>query len=541
MKEKKQDGTIKIAIVGLGINGIMHLKGFSLLKDCSVVAICDTNKKAQQNALNLLGDKSILVTSNYKELCKIKELDAVCISTPTYLHVPIALTMLEAGKHIFLEKPIAPTIEECDLLIERAFETDKIVQVGLVYRYSNLYRTVAKMVERGDFNNVMMAYCKEYRDNFPTQWFFETKKSGGAILDKNCHHFDLFNWYIRSKAKKVYAIGGQHVVKGKKHKVNCAYAPDHNAIIKNPDIVDNAFVLIEYENEARANLGLCMYEVEPIEGLEIGIIGDNGAHLIAKRDATLIVGGGPLGEIREVLVDYQSDNKGIGHIGSYVQHVEFIECIKLHKLPFANLLSARPSMTIAMAAEKSIKEGREVFIKEFDNPTISRLLKIYEKELLQTSPEPLPAPRPKKEKKLSREQLILNTFIDLIRLLIGKRPRWQVEPFGEEIIKMTVKKFNASQKFKRKIRGLTTVLSFEYPDKPKVFIHINNGEMNIIPPHQAEEKIKIIFSPKGWENLQLGDSPYKLFLTGQIRAVGDVNKLMPYADAFIELSKMLGK
>lgn len=538
--EKCSDGIFNIGIVGLGINGMMHLNGFARLPDSRVAAICDLDSGLREKALGVLKDDSVFSTADYKKLCDMEELDAVCVCTPTYFHVPIAIRAMDRGKDVFLEKPIAPTIAECDRVIEHAFGLGKVVEIGLVYRYCNLYRTVAQMVERGDFGDVMMAYCKEYRDNFPTQWFFETAKSGGALLDKDCHHFDLFSWFIRSKPVKVYAMGGQHVVKGKRIKVNCGYAPDPNLIIKNPDIVDHAFVLIEYANKARANLGLCMYEVEPVEGLEIGIMGSNGVHALAKRDAVLTVGGGPQGDIHEVPVDYISDNHGIGHIGADVQHIEFLECMRTRKLPFANLLNARESMVIAMAAERSIREKREVFIEEFDNPKVTALLRKYAKEFKKPSPAPLPPPAPKKEKKPSREQLILDTFNELVRLILGKPPRGEALPFSPELFDAALKRLNENPKYKKLSKGLTAVVSFQYPDKPKVTASIDNGRIEVVSPRiHAKEDVTVTFTAKGWESLQAGDSPYKLVLTGHMKIAGDVNKLAPYADAFVELGKML--
>lgn len=537
-KKKASESKFNIGIIGLGINGLMHMNGFNVLPNSRVAAICDPDDSAMKRAAGMLQDDSVVQTKDYREVCRMKNIDAIAVCTPTYAHAPIALLALENKKDILLEKPIAPTIKAVDKLIEKAFETDRVIQVGLVYRYCNLYRTVAQMVERGDFGSVMMAYCKEYRDNFPTQWFFETSKSGGALLDKDCHHFDLFSWFIRSRAKKVYAMGGRHVVKGKSVKINCGYAPDKDYMIKNPDIVDHAFVLIEYENKARANLGLCMYEAEPLEGLEIGIIGDNGAHAIAKRDVTIVAGGGPLGEMREVAVDYYYDNLGIGHIGAHVQHVEFTQCMENRSLPYANLLLARDSMVIAMSAELSIEEGREVFIEEFDNRNVDGLLKKYKKQMSAPSPRPLPPPPRKREKKPTREKEIIETFINLVRLIMGKRPLGAAAPFEPEIFRKAAEKLNADQKYLKMAKGLSTVISFKYPNQAPVVLDIKEGRMEIAHGNYVEEAT-VTLTERGWENLQSGDNLTTLFLSGQIKVEGKLDKLQPYTHVFVEVGKAL--
>ncbi len=365
---------IKIGIIGVGIMGLSHCIGFDRLPDCQVVAVADSDEKQLAISQNAFKKSSPRFFTDYKELLEMNEVDAVVIATPSYFHTQITIDALNAKKDIFLEKPIAQTIEAIDKIIKIFANTDLILQVGLVYRYSNLYRTIAHLIEKDIFGNIMMAYCKEYRDNFPSHWFFDENISGGAILDKNCHHFDLFSWFIRSPPISVFAMGGQHVVKHG-HTIQCSYSTHKGEVLKNPTIVDHANVLINYENGAKGNLGLCMYEIQPIGGLEIGIIGDNGAWALAKNDSKFIIAGGLIGKVKEVEIDYYSDNERIGHIGCQTERREFLKCVKTRTQPYANLLIGRESCVVSLAAEKSIKEGRIVSISEFANPEIDAIFK----------------------------------------------------------------------------------------------------------------------------------------------------------------------
>lgn len=242
---------------------------------------------------------------------------------------------------------------------------------------------MAHLIEKGTFGNVLMAYCKEYRDNFPSHWFFDETQSGGAILDKNCHHFDLFSWFIRSPPKKVYAMGGQHLYRTG-HKIQCAYSTLQGESLTDPTIVDHANILIEYENGAKGDLGLCMYEIEPVEGLEIGIMGDNGSWALAKKDTKLTIAGGSVGKTKEIIVDYYSDNERVGHIGSQTERREFLKCVRSRERPYANLSIAREACVISFAAEKSIKEGRVVSISEFANPEVDAIFQKlgYKKQII---------------------------------------------------------------------------------------------------------------------------------------------------------------
>ena len=392
---------INIGIVGIGTHGLDHCRGFDRLSECRVLAIADPNENQLEISQKVFRKNSPHLFTDYKDLLKMSEVHAIVIATPTIFHTQIAIDALKVNKDVFLEKPIASTITETDKIIKAYVNTNRILQVGLVYRYSNLYRTMAHLIEKGIFGNVMMAYCKEFLDNFPSPWFFDETQSGGAILDKNCHHFDLFNWFIRSPPKKVFAMGGQHTYKPG-HKIQCHFSSYKEEPLKNPTIVDHANVLIEYENGAKGNLGLCMYEIRPIEGLEIGIIGDNGAWALAKDDSKLIIAGGPVGGKKEVKVDYYSDNEGLVHIGVQSERRAFLECVKTRKQPYANLSIARESCIVAFAAEKSIREGRIVSISEFFNPEVDAVFKKLGYDRLPKTPSVFSLETPQLKLKLKK-------------------------------------------------------------------------------------------------------------------------------------------
>ena len=527
---------IRIGIIGLGENGTMHMRGLEKIEGCEIAAVCDTSPERIEMAQGLLPDRDIPGFRTHKSMIKNADLDAVAVCTPTFKHTPIARDALEAGLDVMLEKPIAPTLEETDAFIIDAFKTDRIVQVGLVYRYSNLFRTVAQMAERGDFGNVMMTYCKEYRDNFPTQWFFETKKSGGAILDKDCHHFDLFSWFIRSAPLRVFAMGGQHVVRGKRVKINCAYAPDPDLMLKNPDIVDHANVLIEYENGAKGNLGLCMYEVEPIEGLEIGLMGDNGTHALAKKDIVLTAGGGPLGEVAEIPVDYFNDNQGIGHIGCQIQHQEFVDCIRDRSLPFANLMLARESMVISMAAERSIEEGRVVEIKEYRNPGIERIRKKHAKELSRPTPDPQKPPRVEVPKELSPQEELLQTLLTLVKMVFRPKVKGRYKEFSPELFRKVADKLNKNKKYLKLSRGMNARVAFEGPDGQTAMAEFRDGKVYPVPFKEAHAEAKVQFTKEGWKELFGNSNVQALVMQRKIIVSGRIAALRPYTEALLEIT-----
>lgn len=362
---------IRMAFIGVGDMGAAHCLGFDVLDDCEVRYICDVDDANIQRTLEDLVNSKPTVCSDYRELVEKDDIDAVVISVPNFMHKEIAVSFLDAGKHVLLEKPIANTLEAADAIIEAAERNNRILQIGLVYRYSSLYRRMAKEVQEGRLGEVKMMWCKEFRDPFPpTDWFYDKNKSGGALVEKDCHHFDIFNWMIGSRPRRVFASGGQHVIKkGQDNLITNSYTHYPPKVISDPSIVDHAFVIIDYENGSKANLGLCMY-LNPKnlmdEGLEIGLIGDNGAQMIAKNDRTLDIVGGGSAIKDHVEVDVALDSINGGHIGGQRQRIEFLKCIQEGIPPFCDAKVGRDALLIALAAEKSIQEERYVYIDELE-------------------------------------------------------------------------------------------------------------------------------------------------------------------------------
>lgn len=360
---------LRMAFIGVGDMGSHHCIGFDLLPECTVNYICDMNRANVDRTLAELKNGNPVIVADYKELLHKEDIDAVVISVPNYLHREVAVAFLEAGKHVFLEKPVAHTLEDCNAIIEAAEANNRILQIGLVYRYSNVYRRMAEELERGRLGDVKLMWCKEFRDPFPpTEWFYDKKKSGGALVEKDCHHFDIFNWMIGSKPVRVFANGGQHVMKqGQPNLITNSYSHYPAKPIDNVSIVDHAWVTIEYENGSKANLGLCMY-LKPRnlmgDGLEIGLIGENGGQMVAKNDKTIDIVGGHNFTRDHLDIDVTSDSIMGGHTGGQTQRIEFVKSVKEGKQPFASAYVGRDALLIALAAEKSIVEERYVYVNE---------------------------------------------------------------------------------------------------------------------------------------------------------------------------------
>jgi predicted dehydrogenase len=272
---------VRLGIIGVGDMGGYHTLGFSALDAARVVAIADLDAARMDELLAEIPEQEVARHTDYRQLLRRDDIEAVVVAVPQYLHREVTLAALDAGLDVLLEKPMAPTVAEADEIIAAHRQTDRIMQIGLEYRYAGLYRRMAEMCTAGEYGQTRMMWCNEMRENFPPrEWFYDKARSGGAIMDKCVHYFDLFNWMIGARPRRVIGTGGQHVIRqGEPHLVECTYSFWEPAVIADSTILDHAWVTVEYENGARANLGLCMYLKAPYDGPQIGAITDAGGRV----------------------------------------------------------------------------------------------------------------------------------------------------------------------------------------------------------------------------------------------------------------------
>ncbi|MBI1290839.1 gfo/Idh/MocA family oxidoreductase [bacterium] len=351
----------RLAVIGLGDMGSAHARGFDQLENCHVVATVDLNPSGVPQHATEWRHGLPRHYTNYREMLEREKPEAVVVAVPDLLHREVSEAVLHAGCDLLLEKPVATTLADTDAIIALAAEKNKLLQIGLVYRYSNFYRRMAELGAQPG-HEVTLMWCKELRQPFPQRpWFYSQHATGGTIVEKDCHHFDIFNWVIGSRAVRVFATGGQHRWKSGSE-IACNYCPDPPRVIEQIDTVDHALVTVDYENGARACLILCMYltpqNVMP-EGLEIGAIARSGRQICAYGDSRMGVGG--IGEpFTWETIDMKGDNDGLGHIGCQEQRRDFLRCLDERRTPLADGKVGRDSLAIALAAEQSIREMRPI-------------------------------------------------------------------------------------------------------------------------------------------------------------------------------------
>ena len=128
-------GKVRLGVIGLGWAGREHLKGYLKCGNAEPIAICDFDKDLLREVATTYNVRKTY--TDYRELLADEDIDAVSICLPNYLHCPVTVEALDAGKHVICEKPPALNAEEAQLMADRAEENGKILMYAMVMRFSS--------------------------------------------------------------------------------------------------------------------------------------------------------------------------------------------------------------------------------------------------------------------------------------------------------------------------------------------------------------------------------------------------------------------
>lgn len=224
-----------------------------------------------------------------------------------------------------------------------------MLMIGHELRYSPYFQKIKESVSSGEIGRPRMVWCREFRGPFQKKsddWIQDASKSGGALLDKNCHHFDLMNWWVGAHPKRVSAFGGVAA--------KTRIAGEHQ-------ILDHATVSFEYENSVLGTLQLCMFAPDlQGEDLVMSVIGDEGAIETRISKIQLLVWKHKSAK-RGPKVYQIAAKRGEGwgnHLGFDEIHEAFVAAVKKRKRPLTGVRDCLDGTLLAIAAEKAVKLGK---------------------------------------------------------------------------------------------------------------------------------------------------------------------------------------
>ncbi|MDD1780187.1 Gfo/Idh/MocA family oxidoreductase [Enterovibrio sp. ZSDZ35] len=370
-------GLVRYGILGCGMMGQEHIRNIQLLDNAEVTVLADPNIQMRTLAHQLVPTARIV--DGIDALLNSDDIDALVIATPNYQHVEQLLTLIEclssAGQPlpILIEKPICTRLEEVSLLLDAANNYDAPIWVAMEYRYMPPVSQLLSLIRQGEIGRGHLFSIREHRFPFlekVNDWNRFNRKTGGTLVEKCCHFFDLMRLMTEANAVRVYASGSQAV-----NHLDETYDGE------TPDILDNAFVTVEFDNGARANLELCMFAEGATYQEEISAIGDQGKVecLVPGPDRFWpkeTLGNAPVAKVIssprfpkgprsvEVPVDPTLLEAGDHNGSTFYQHQKFQCAIWGEQTVEVSLVDGLKAVVIGLAAQASIKEKRVIALKE---------------------------------------------------------------------------------------------------------------------------------------------------------------------------------
>ena len=196
-------------------------------EDVKIIAVCDTDSAARDKAQSVAQDDNPRSYTDYRKLLAQSDVDAVLVATPCYLHAEMAAAALDAGKHVYCEKPLAITPGQVKLAVKAARKSDKVFQVGLQSRNSPMMREVVNQIHNKNIIGRPFV-VKAQRNSTPSRpgtrveggsgqrrkrpaWYEDVKQSGDLIVENAIHNIDVCNWLAGSRPVSVYGHGKRYL------------------------------------------------------------------------------------------------------------------------------------------------------------------------------------------------------------------------------------------------------------------------------------------------------------------------------------------
>lgn len=356
-----ETNAIRYGVIGTGMMGIEHIANILALDSATVTAVADIEPASLATGVAVAG-ADVVAFADHRELLASARCDAIVVVTPDHTHVDVVNDVLATDCHVLIEKPLCTTVADCERLVARAAARppETITWVGLEYRYMPAAAELIRLVHDGAVGRPRMVAMREHRYPFLPKvgaWNRLTANTGGTLVEKTCHFFDLMNVVLQERPVRVMASGAQDV----NHL-------DEVVDGRPADILDNAFVIVDYPSGARAMLDLCMFADATHNQEELSVVGDAGKVEALIPDGWVRVG--RRGEHAIGHVDsFRADESEIAHVGlhhgsSYVEHQHFAAAIRAGGPAEVTVTDGLWSVAMGVAAHRSIELGRPVELNE---------------------------------------------------------------------------------------------------------------------------------------------------------------------------------
>ncbi len=361
--------TLRYGIIGCGMMGQEHIRNIQLLPDAAITAIVEPDAGMRATILTLV--PNVDFEPSIDALLARHDLDALLIASPNFMHAEQLLRIFQQTTlPVLVEKPLVTDVADIPRIRQAAEQHPSPVWVAMEYRYMPPVAALLNEINKQTHGHTKQFSIREHRFPFlekVNDWNRFNKNTGGTLVEKCCHFFDLMRLQAGSEAIRVFASGGQDV----NHL-------DERYNGQQPDILDNAFVIVDFANGQRALLELCMFAEGSEYQEELCAVGEK-AKLEAKvpgpgRFWNTDLGPAPVPKLiisprrptgpveTPIPVDPTLLAAGDHNGSTYYQHLGFYKAVTEGAPVQVSIDDGLKAVVLGLAAQESIKTGQAMTI-----------------------------------------------------------------------------------------------------------------------------------------------------------------------------------
>ncbi len=344
--------TVRVGVIGCGkiaerasLPNVVNYK-----EKAEIKVLCDIEEskaKALKDKFELSG---VDIVNDWKKLVTRKDIDAVFVDTPNYLHEEMTVGAAENGKHILVEKPITITMKAADNMIKAAKKSGVYLMVEQTHRFNPVHQAAKSVLESGILGKIHNLRGRighagpEYWSEGKAHWFYDKSKSGGgAMVDIGVHITDLIRWFADKKITEVFAT--------------------IRTIEKPIKVDDNATVLFKFEDGSKGEIE-CSWTTRPYEVITFayGAKGKMMTSLGIDKPVKVVIAKTSKGEDPNCTLEEMYPEIGPG--GDWENSIHyFIDCVLKGERPFVSGEEGRETMRVINAAYESNESGKWMKVK----------------------------------------------------------------------------------------------------------------------------------------------------------------------------------
>ncbi len=337
---------IKICLVGAGRVAKVHANSIvNHIPGGELVAIVDKETRVLEEVAHSFDVRHRF--NHVQQALDEIDFDAVVITTPTFTHADIAQLTAYSKKHVFLEKPMALTIQECDSIINAVKSNNVILQLGFMRRFAPEFLDAAERIKAGEIGQPMMIKSLTHGPGLPPAWARDLKTSNGMLAEVNSHDWDCVRWLMDSNFDRVY--------------VEVANFKGAERGVTSENFYDNVIVSLHFENGGLGSIsGVCPCDYGYDARVEI--VGEKGIMQIGemKGESVVVCTDRDHGLVMPIYRTWPQR-----FASAYIQEMRhFIECIQTNTNPKVGGEDGRWAVAGVLAGTKSFLENRPVHLSE---------------------------------------------------------------------------------------------------------------------------------------------------------------------------------